>query len=165
MNEKQGKMITAFRCALADLDVVMEGLPEAGLNWAAGEGEWSIREVLHHLAEDCNVYAFIIERALATPDCKVFFGEFPGNQEWGKRLAFDERPVENARTLMHAHRGFLAGLVGHFPDRWENKVNFYNTEGEKIADSTVTEMLVMLTEHMQEHTEMIRDIIRMHQGD
>jgi hypothetical protein len=165
MNKKQEKMIAEFHRTLADLDVVLEDLPHKGLDWAAGEGEWSIREVLHHLAEDCNVYAFIIESALATPDCKVFFGEFPGNQAWGKSLAFDQRPVENARTLMHAHRDFLAELVGHFPDRWENKVNFYNTDVEKIADSTVAKMLVMLTEHMQEHTEMIQGIIQMHRGD
>lgn len=124
MNEKQAKMIDEFQGTLANLDAVLADLPEEGLDWAE-EGEWSIREVLHHVAEDCNVYAFIIERALATPNCKVFFGEFPGNQEWGKRLGFGERPVDIALELMHAHRKFLAELLGHFPDRWENKVNFF----------------------------------------
>jgi hypothetical protein len=162
MNDNQQKMIDEFRKSLTDLDENLEKIPEeGGLDWSE-EGEWSIREVLHHLAEDCNVYAFIIEQGLAISDCKVFFGAFPGNLEWGKRLAFGERPVDNARALMHAHRAFLAELLGYFPDRWENKVNFYNTEGEKEADSTVGQMLVMLTEHMQEHTEMIRGIIEKH---
>ncbi len=129
MTEKQKKMIDEFRGALGDLNAVLENVPDAGLDWAE-EDEWSIHEILHHLAEDCNVYAFIIERGLATPDCKVFFGEFPGNQEWGLRLGFGERPVDIALELMHAHRKFLVELVGHFPDRWENKVNFYNTEGK-----------------------------------
>jgi len=162
MDQNQQKMIEDFHQSLKDLDNVINNLPAEGLDWAESNGEWTTREVLHHLAEDCNVYAFIIEQGLATPDCKVFFGEFPGNQQWGKRLAFGERPVVNARELMHAHREFLAELLSHFPDRWENKVNYYNTEGEKVADRSVVEMLVMLTEHMQEHTEMIQYIITAH---
>lgn len=162
MDEKQQKIIDAFKDSLASLDLLLEKIPENGLDWAEAEGEWSIREVLHHLAEDCNVYAFIIERALATPDCKVFFGEFPGNQAWGQRLGFGERPVEAAREFMHAHRKFLAELAGHFPERWENKVNFYNYDGEKISESTVEKMMLMLTEHMQEHTEMIKNILQVH---
>ena len=161
MNEKQTQMIDEFRGALADLDAVLADLPGGSLDWAE-EGEWSIREILHHLADDGNVYVFIIERGLATPDCKVFFGEFPGNEAWADRLAFGERPVEGVLNLIHAQRQFLAEVLGHFPDRWENKANFYNTEGEKIADRTIGEMLLMLTEHMQEHTEMIQNIIVAH---
>ncbi len=161
MNENQAKMINAFRTKLAELDAVLTDLPKEGLDWAE-EGGWSIREVLHHLADDGNVYVFIIERGLATPDCKVFFGEFPGNDAWANRLAFAERPVEGVLNLIQAQRQFLAELLGHFPERWENKVNYHNTEGEKLADRTVGEMLLMLTEHMQEHTEMIRNIISAH---
>lgn len=164
MNEKQEKMLNEFRNALADLDALLEDLPDEGLDWAE-EGEWSIREILHHLADDGNVYTFIIERALATPDCKVFFGDFPGNEAWGDRLAFGERPVEGVLNLIQAQRHFLAELVGYFPERWENKVNYYNTECEKIADRTVAEMIVMLTEHMQQHTDMIQNIIATQQEE
>jgi hypothetical protein len=161
MNENQTKMIAEFRDSLTDLNVVLDGLPTEGLDWAE-EGGWSIREVLHHLADDGNVYVFIIERGLATPDCKVFFGEFPGNEAWADRLAFAERPVESVLNLIQAQRQFLAELLSHFPDRWENKVNYYNYKVEKIADRSVEEMLVMLTEHMQEHTQMIKNIIATH---
>ncbi|MFW5714161.1 MAG: DinB family protein [Brevefilum sp.] len=161
MNKNQENMLAEFQRALTDLDALLDGLPEGALDWSEKE-EWSIREVLHHLADDGNVYTFIIERALATPDCKVFFGEFPGNKAWAERLAFGERPVESTLNLIQAQRHFLAELVGCFPERWENKVNYYNTEGEKVADRTVAEMILMLTEHMQDHTEMIQNIIKIH---
>ena len=141
----------------------MQQVPKEGLDWAEKPGEWSIREVLHHLAEDCNVYAFIIEQALATPGCKVFFGEFPGNQVWGKQLAWHERPIDIALEMVHVHRKFLAELVGHFPDRWENTVNFYNHSLEKIGESTVEQMMTMLTEHMGEHVAMIQNILNANQ--
>lgn len=163
MNEKEQGMIATFTDSLKPLDKVMQQVPEEGLDWAEKPGEWSIREVLHHLAEDCNVYAFIIERALAIPGCKVFFGEFPGNQAWGKQLAWVERPVNIALEMIHVHRKFLAELVGHFPDRWENPVNFYNHSNEKIGESTVAQMMTMLTEHMREHVAMIHNIIAANQ--
>ena len=163
MNEKDQDMIDAFMDSVKPLDKIMQQVSEEGLDWAEKPGEWSIREVLHHLAEDCNVYAFIIEQALATPGCKVFFGEFPGNQAWGKQLAWRERPVNIALEMIHVHREFLADLVGHFPDRWEYKVNFYDHSGEKIGESTVAQMMTMLTEHMSEHVEMIHNIIAVNQ--
>ena len=81
--------------------------------------------------------------------------------EWSNLLAWNERPVENARELMHTHRKYL---VGHFPERWENTVNFYNESNEKLAEQSVVEMMVMLTKHMQEHVEMVLKILEIHQS-
>ena len=84
--------------------------------------------------------------------------------EWSNLLAWNERPVENARELIHTHRKYLAELVGHFPERWENTVNFYNESNEKLAEQSVEEMMVMLTKHMQEHVEMVLKILEIHQS-
>jgi len=162
MNTTQSKLIEEFKAVLDDLDRVLTQVPDEGLDWAEKEGEWTIREVLHHLAEDCNVYAFIIEQALATPGAKVFFGEFIGNQAWGERLAFHERSVDIALEMIHVHRKFLAELVGYFPERWENTITFYNESAEKVAEQSVRQMMTMLTEHMQEHIAMIEKILSLH---
>jgi hypothetical protein len=159
MDQTQKIIIENFICSLDNFDAALKNVPEEGLDWAEREGEWTIRHIIHHVAEDCNVYAFIIERALATPGSKVVFGDFPGNDAWSDRLGFGERSVEPAVELMHAHRKFLAELVAHFPDRWDNSVRFFNDEGKELATSTVKQMIIMLTEHMQEHTEMVSKII------
>ena len=159
MNQTQKNIIENFIRSLDDFDAALKNVPEESLDWAEHEGEWTVRQVVHHVAEDCNVYALIIERALATPGSKVVFGEFPGNDTWADRLGFGERPIEPAVELMHAHRKFLAELVGHFPDRWDNSVIFFDDEGKELATSTVKQMTIMLTEHMQEHTEMLTKII------
>lgn len=74
MSNNQNNLVQDFLDALGRFDAVLDRLPEGALDWAEKEGEWSIREVVHHVAEDCNVFAFIIERALATPGCNVVFG-------------------------------------------------------------------------------------------
>jgi hypothetical protein len=160
MDQEQKNIVDAFISSLEDFDTALNAVPEEGLDWPESEGEWAIRHVIHHVAEDCNVYAFIIERALALPGSKVVFGDFPGNDAWAESLGFGERPVEPAIELIHAHRKFLAELVSHFPGRWDNNVRFFNDEGKELATSIVKQMIIMLTEHMQEHTEMVRNILK-----
>ena len=159
MNESRQDMLDAFTGAMKELDRIIETMPEDSLDWAKSESEWSIRQVIHHLADDGNVYTFIIERGLATPGCKVFFGGFPGNEQWAERLDFNQRSIEPALKLMRAQRVFLAELVARFPDRWDNKVGYYNESGEELAERTVAEIIVMLTEHMEEHIQMIVEIL------
>ena len=144
---------------MEEFDAILEKVPENGLDWVESEGEWAISHVIHHVAEDCNVYAFIIERALALPGSKVILGEFPGNNVWADSLGFGERPIDTALELMHAHRNYLAELVAFFPDRWENTVRFFGEEGKYLATRSVKDMMIMLTEHMQEHTEMVKNIL------
>jgi len=165
MRPDEQKIIDGFTGSLDEFDAMLARVPEGGLDWAESEGEWTIRQVIHHVAEDCNVYAFIIERALAMPGAKVVFGDFPGNDAWADSLGFDERSVEPAIELIHAHRKFLAELVSHFPERWENEVRFFNEQGKELATSSVKDMMLMLTEHLQEHTETIRKIIETREGN
>lgn len=165
MNENQIQQLDAFTDSMTEFDAVLTQIPEDGLDWREEEDGWTVREIVHHVGEDCNVYAFIVERALATPGCKVFFGDFPGNEVWGDRLAWGDRPVAPALALMHAHRVWLAELVGSFPDRWENEVVFYNDKGEALdVSSSVGKMIAMLTDHMQEHTETLQRIVEANQA-
>jgi hypothetical protein len=159
MDKNQEQILADFSNSLDELNTVMESVTEDQLDWSAQEGEWCIRQVLHHLTDDCNVYTFIIERALATPGCKVFFGGFPGNEAWADRLGFDQRPITRAWDLLHAQRRFLAELVSCYPERWSNQVGYFNEAGEKVAERNVEQLIQMLTEHMQEHTRMIANIL------
>jgi hypothetical protein len=162
MNKHQKQVVADFTNALNELDAVMESVTDDQLDWSEKEGEWSIRQVIHHLTDDGNVFTFIIERALVTPGGKVVFGEFPGNEVWAEQLGFDHRPITQAWELIHAQRRYLAELVSHFPDRWDNQVNYYNIGGEKLSEQSVENIIVMLTEHLREHVAMIGNILAAH---
>ena len=164
MDEQHSDLIPGFTKVLEDFESVIKKVPEGGLDWSEKEGEWSIRQIIHHVADDCNVYAIVLERTLVTPGCEVRFGSYPGNEVWVESLDYDKRPVTAALKLMHAHRAFLAELIGHFPDRWENTAEFLNVEGEKIAERSIREMVTMLTDHMQEHVNTIETILAAHKN-
>jgi hypothetical protein len=159
MDDHQQQLLNNFTSTQADLNRVLTNVSDEQLDWREKAGEWSIRQILHHLTDDGNVFTFIIERALATPGCKVFFCGFPGNETWADQLGFDQRPVTYALALMRAQHNFLTELASAFPDRWGNHVGYYNEAGEKQVDQSVENMLIMLTEHMREHTDMIENIL------
>jgi ribosomal protein S18 acetylase RimI-like enzyme len=163
MDETQERILNNFINTFDELDTLIETVTAEQLDWRETAGEWSIRQVLQHLTDDGNVFTFIIERALATPGCKVFFGGFPGNEVWANQLGFDQRPVTQALALMRAQNKFVVELVSAFPDRWGNQVGYYNEAGEKQVDQSVENLLVMLTEHRRDHIAMIKNILAANQ--
>ena len=60
---------------------------------------------------------------------------------------------------MHAHRVFLADMLLSLPDQWENTVHFKDESSKELVERNVIQMIEMLTEHMDEHTQMIEKII------
>ena len=162
MDNHQTSIVDQFTNAQDKFDKVLARVPEEGLDWTEKEGEWSVRQVVHHVTEDLTVYGFILEQALAIPDCKVVFGDFPGNEIWAKRIAFDQRPIANALSLMHAQRAYFAELIALFPERWDNSLKFLDQSGKKLGDSTVKKMVIMLTDHMLEHVQMLENILKVH---
>jgi hypothetical protein len=163
MDKSQERILNEFFISFDELDALMKTVTEDQLDWRGTTDGWSMRQVLHHLTDDGNVFTFIIERALATPGCKVFFGGFPGNEVWADQLAFNQRPVTHALALMRAQTKFVVELVSAFPDRWGNQVGYYNEASEKQVDQSVENILVMLTEHRREHLAMIKNILAANQ--
>lgn len=164
MSEKITDLIANFTGALDNFDAALKPVPESGLDWREGGEGWSIRQIIHHVAEDCNVYTFIIERALATPGTKMVFGGFPGNEPWADALGWDTKPVATALELMHVHRRFIAEMVSLLPDKLENEMLYLNDEGKELGKGDVESMLKMLTEHMNEHAATIQRIAAEHLG-
>jgi hypothetical protein len=126
-----------------------------------GEADgWSIRQIVHHVADDGDVWSMCIKKALATPGALVRFEGFPGNEAWADALDFDRREIEPALDLIRAHRRYLAQLLEHFPGDWDRSVRLANAEGEVVREMSVREMVRMLTDHMREHIGQIEGCLR-----
>ena len=162
MNTEQHKILNDFIGTMDELKVLLGVLPEKGLDWAEREGEWSIRQVIHHLADDGNVFTHAIERVLVSPGSKVRFDGYPGNDVWIEQLGYDQQAVDPSLDLMQAQHTFLSELLRRFPDRWQNKAFYYDELEKKAAEQSVAEIIIMLTEHMQEHIAMIKNIRQKH---
>ena len=153
------EILSAFTSSADKMQALVQNLSEPDLDLVSETDGWSVRQIVHHVADDCDVWSLCIKKAIATPGVMVRFEGFPGNEAWAQGLAFEQREIGPAINLMTAHRQYIAHLLTHFPDVWEQSVKFGDAKGDIVGEMTVRGMVKMLIEHMLEHVEAVAAII------
>ena len=159
--ETQTKQTTIahFLAAGEQFCAAVQDLPEHLLECSATPGEWSIRQITHHVADDADVWCFALKRAIATPGAALRFEGFPGNEPWAAALGFDHRPVQTALDLLMAHRRMMAELAAWVKQDWEQcTVQGYDDKGNLITQWNIGQILEMLTGHLEEHLSTVHAI-------
>ena len=119
-----GEILSRFLSGAKQLQGIVENLSEAELDLSREPNTWSIRQIVHHLADDCDVWSMCIKKAIATPGVLVRFEGFPGNEPWADALEFDKRLIGTALELITAHRRYLGELLEHFSSAWGRTVSW-----------------------------------------
>jgi len=131
-------------------------------NWSEKPGEWTIRQIAHHLEDDGDVWGFLIKRAIATPGARAHFEGFPGNEVWAEKLSFDKRPMKLSLARIQSYRDSIADLLVHSPQAWDNTIKIIDETGKEAAEISVAQIVSMLTEHTREHLATIKRIKKKH---
>lgn len=145
-----------------DLEALLAGLTEADLDLARAPEEWSIRQIVHHLAEVDTMFLMLFESALAQPGI-TFIRSAYDQAHWAEALAYHKRAIEPSLALIKATRGHIAHLLQHIPDHWDRFVllKFASDEGEGYK-ITVGQELNEMNWHFAEHCAEIRETRRIH---
>ncbi len=145
-----------------DLEAALAGLTEADLDLTRAPEEWSIRQIVHHLAEVDAMFLMIFESALAQPGI-TFIRNTYDQAHWAERLAYKEREIEPSLALIKATRRHVARLLQHIPDHWDRFVllKFASDEGEGYK-MTVGQQLNEMNWHQAEHCAEIYETRRIH---
>jgi hypothetical protein len=154
----QKETLDKFISGAYKLDVMVHFLTEEQLDLSMGPGEWSIRQIVHHVADDGDAWSMVAKKTLAVPGTPVVFTGFPGNEPWANALAFDKRPIPGALSLIKSHRHVMAELAFCFPEKWEQSISFAIPDSKESVNITLAQILFMLTEHVAEHTATIEAI-------
>jgi hypothetical protein len=162
LNEKQKEALNLFVSGAYKLDKLVSSLTEEQLDKSIAPGEWTIRQIIHHVAEDGEAWSMAIKKAIAIPGALVSFGEFPGNEPWANALAFDKRPIRAAIALLKSHRHVIAELAISFPDAWENCVTVTVPDNKEPDKVSIGQIIRMLGEHLAEHIATIEAIRKKH---
>ncbi len=140
------------------LGEAVAGLSDAGLDLARTPGEWTIRQIVHHLADGELHWATPIKMALAESG-RTYAHNLMDEDRWAEVLDYGDRPVESSLALIRALRAHVADLVRHLPDAWERHVSF----GEDAQwRPTVAELMAIVNRHFEEHVEEILETRRRH---
>ena len=145
-----------------DVEAALAELSEADFDLTRAPGQWSIRQIVHHLAEMEALHLMIFASALAQSG-STFIRNPYDQDHWVEALAYNERAIEPSVALIKASRRYIAHLFQHIPDHWDRYLlmKFANWEGEgdKV---TVGAFLDGLNWHFADHCAEIREIRRIH---
>ncbi len=155
-------ILAQYKEAPHKLEVVLEGLSEGALDLATAPGQWSIRKIVHHLAESETLFVMQIKIALAEPGVAYIHNSY--NQEtWPETLGYAGRAIEPSIALIKAVHAHIMQLVQHIPDYRERYVMARpigaTDEGRKNA---VGDWLEAMSSHIWEHCAEIQEIRRIH---
>lgn len=150
--------ISRFISSSTELISAVADLPDALLDCTSGPGEWSIRQVVHHVADDGDVWSAMLKKCIATPGLEIRFEGYPGNEVWVKALAFDRRPIGPSLALLQAHHAHMAEIAEYFADGGDSY--YLKTHGPDGSEYrfTLSGILDMLTDHLREHLVTIAEI-------
>lgn len=139
----------------------IEGLSGAELDAKAAGGDWSIRQLAHHIADGDDLWKMAIKAALGDspqPFSLRWYWLWEQGQ-WADRWAYDQRAVAPSLTLFRANRTQILDLLTRVPDAWDRTLQIETPEGN-VGQLTVGEMVASQARHALGHIEQIRQARR-----
>ena len=139
------------------LETAIAGLSEGDLDIAESDGAWTIRQIVHHVADGDEIWKVFIKRAIGNPG-GVFdldwYTAIPQG-EWVKRWSYASRAIEPSLALFRANRNHIVQLLEHVPEAWERSllVRWSNGEEQKVQVAWVVKMQA---QHVIGHVEDIQ---------
>ncbi|MEO8207691.1 MAG: DinB family protein [Chloroflexota bacterium] len=142
------EMIERYRTGMADLDDALAGISDEELDRAQPDGEWTARQVVHHLA-DGEAMSHTRLRRLVADDQPVIQGY--DEPTFAARLHYD-RPIATSLAVVRAVRAASLELMEVMtPADW-SKTGNHSEHGTYSVDF----WLELYSEHVHEHAGQIR---------
>lgn len=149
-------IIARFREGPDLLDRTLAGVSEADLDTPPSQGGWTIRQIVHHLADGDDIWKLFIKAALG--DGKAAFSlewyqEYP-QDVWVDHWAYANRPLDVSLALLKASRDQVLQLLEQVPDVWHKSANFREPNGE-TERVPVGFAIKMQADHIEHHVKRI----------
>lgn len=145
------------------LEKVLLGLSEPDLDWAPAAGGWSIREIVHHIADGDDIWKFCIKMALGNDQAEFhleWYWTFP-QTHWASSWNYTNRSINTSLDLLKATRAHILSLLEWKPEGWERSVALREPDG-KITSVSVGFVVEMQADHVFHHIKRILAIREEH---
>ena len=168
MNEplsNPNEIIANYEQGPGRLEAAIVGLSAADLDFALSSNSWTIRQIVHHLADGDDLWKAFIKQAIGNPGSEfvlAWYWQMP-QDEWVERWAYRERAIEPSLALYRASRFHIVQLLEHTPGVWDKSLRIRGPHGDE-QDVSVRWVVEMQTRHVQDHLDEIRRIRKAHQG-
>jgi DinB superfamily len=146
---ERADLIERYRAGASAAEDALVGISDEELDRRPpGDGEWTAREIAHHLA-DSESMAYIRLRRLVAEDDPLIQGY--DEPEWARRLHYD-RPIEPSLAVLRAVRAASAQLLESLDDAEWSRAGTHSESGPYGVEG----WLRIYAGHPSEHAEQIR---------
>lgn len=159
--EDRAGTIARYREGPALLERVVGGLGDADLDAVPAGGGWTIRQIVHHLADGDDIWAMGLKMAMGNEGAEFalgWYGALP-QEAWAERWAYSRRSIEESLLLLKATRAHVVQLMESAPGSWDRAVVVRTAKGE-VEQVPVGFVVQMQGDHVYHHLERIRAILR-----
>lgn len=139
------------------LEEALAGLSEADLDLALRPGAWTIRQIVHHIADSEATALAGPKFAIAEPG-RLYLRNPYSQSVWAESLNYAGRPVGPSVALFRAIREHMLDVITHVPGAWDSATR----DARGHAGTPVGVFMGMLVSHAFEHIEDILEIRRAH---
>lgn len=146
---ERAALIARYQAGYDRVVEALRGITPEEVDWRPAAGEWSAREVVHHLA-DSETIAGIRLRRLLTEDSPLIQGY--DQDDYARRLCYQERALEPALRAFEAARATTAQLLDLMTEADWRRAGTHSESGPYPA----TRWLEIYAEHAEIHENQIR---------
>jgi uncharacterized damage-inducible protein DinB len=141
--------------AHAAIGPMIRTIPDAALDWRPSGEEWSIKQIIGHLAHASDFYIMIVDEARATS-----FGTVVPRPEldgWQRMVATDAAVAACTTTQAaldcceRAYQGMLAVLDGITPNELDWPFGFHRPDAEPYTTTLRQRVIQTAASHICEH--------------
>ncbi len=145
------EMIARIRELPARIETMVAGLDERQLDAPGGEGEWSVRQVVHHLA-DAHMNGFVRMKMVITekkPILKPF-----GQEEWAELPDTTGLPIDPSLAILRGIHERWGVLLESLPEQAWQRQGVHLERGLLSLD----DLLATFARHGEDHLEQMAKI-------
>jgi hypothetical protein len=143
----------------AQLQAALADLSETALDAAPDTGDWTIRQIVHHIVDGDDIWKTFIKIALGNSEATFdlqWYWDIP-QTVWAESWAYARREIEPSLALFHANRRHIVQLVQEIPKAWDRSLIIKWPHGD-LQQVTVGWVIEMQSRHVTGHVEDIRRI-------
>ena len=149
------ELLSLYARSLDELDQALAGLSEADLGLTSYEGGWSIRQIVHHIADTDILFGEQMKIALSAPGTIMERPTPVGNERISTQPEYRERPVASSLALFRTFHQHILEIVKYIPDAAEHYIE--DSNGHR---HTFVQRVQLIVGHTAEHIEEIWEIRR-----
>ena len=157
--ENKSETLKLFKQGPTILENALEGLSDNELDYSPSKGGWTIRQIVHHLADGDDLWKNYIKIALGNEQAEFtlkWYLAFP-QTEWAKRWSYEKRSIDISLAMLRAIRDHIIQLLEYAPDGWIRSAQFRDSNGE-IEVVPVGFVIKMQADHIVHHIKRILEI-------